>query len=278
MDPQFYNLNWEDHVDHFRNVLNDMKKTNQFTDVTLVCDDQIQIRAHKIILCAGSSVFSQIIGSLPKNDPVIFLRGVQHQEMESLLEFLYIGQTNVAKERLKEFLDVSKSLDIREISNATEYQSEVFTDDKPEIEDPAKDISQTMNSTVLDNDDGNPFMQILKSEEKKVKKENKVKKEKKVKNKSSGHVPDQKLNECPHCDYKSVKSTRIRKHIESKHDGVTFGCDKCELRFSNNSNLRKHIRVVHLGQRFSCSECDYQNGQKINLKNHMKSKHDIVSQ
>ena len=306
MTPQLYNLAWESHVDYFRSMLFEMKKTNMFTDVTLVCDDQIQIQAHRIILSAGSSVFSQIIGNLPQNDPVIFLRGIQHQEMESLLEFLYLGQTNIGQERLEEFFNVSKSLDIKEISNAEDYQSKEGKKrkDKSIGNNLDEDLSVTVNSSALhDNED--EICNSVDYQSRETKKRRKLLKKndheeelthtvnfsvlteneyddklsktfKTEKSKSFKHNPQKKLNECPQCDYKSAKASRIRKHVESKHDGVTFGCDKCELSFSNTSNLRKHIRVVHLGMKFNCSECDYKNGQKVNLQNHMKSKHNIL--
>ena len=69
-----------------------MMKSNELElNVTLVCDDKKQFKAHKIVLSACSSVFRRIIKDLPKNGSVIYLRGIQHQEMESILEYMYLG-------------------------------------------------------------------------------------------------------------------------------------------------------------------------------------------
>ena len=88
-------------------MLHEMMKSNDFTDVTLVCDDKRQFKAHKIVLSACSSVFKSIINDLPHNNSVIYLRGIQHEEMESILEFMYLGVATFYQERMNEFLNVA---------------------------------------------------------------------------------------------------------------------------------------------------------------------------
>ena len=61
-------LHWNTFSDHLREMLYQMKKSNEFTDVTLVCDDMRQFQAHKIVLSACSSVFKSIINDLPQNN------------------------------------------------------------------------------------------------------------------------------------------------------------------------------------------------------------------
>ena len=91
MSQEKYNLNWHTYSDHLREMLHEMMKSNELTDVTLVCDDKRQFKAHKIVLSASSSVFKSIVHDLPQNNSVIYLRGIQHQEMESILEFMHLG-------------------------------------------------------------------------------------------------------------------------------------------------------------------------------------------
>ena len=49
-----YNLNWHTYSEHLRNMLHEMMKSEELTDVTLVCDDKRQFKAHKIVLSACS--------------------------------------------------------------------------------------------------------------------------------------------------------------------------------------------------------------------------------
>merc|ERR1712133_174856 len=110
-----------------------MRESDQLTDVTLVCDDKKQFKAHKIVLSACSTVFKSIINDLPQNSSVIYLRGIQHQEMESILQFMYLGEVTLSHKTMKEFLDVAKNLEIKEISGdeGLEINEEIETIDNP---------------------------------------------------------------------------------------------------------------------------------------------------
>ena len=121
MNQEKYNLNWHTYTDHLREMLHEMMKSNELTDVTLVCDDKRKFKAHKIVLSACSSVFKSIVNDLPQNSSVIYLKGIKHQEMESILEFMYLGVATFYQERMNEFLNVAKNLEIKEISKDVEY-------------------------------------------------------------------------------------------------------------------------------------------------------------
>ena len=71
-------------------------------------------RVHKFILSACSTVFRNILTSSPHNSS-IYLRGINHEELDSILQFIYLGEATLYHERMNEFLDVAKNLDIKEI-------------------------------------------------------------------------------------------------------------------------------------------------------------------
>ena len=110
MHQEKCNLNWQTYSDHLREMMNEMMKSNELTDVTLVCDDKIQFNAHRVVVSACSSVFKSIINNIPQNSSVIYLRGIQHQEMESILEFMYLCVANFYQERMDDFLNVAKNI------------------------------------------------------------------------------------------------------------------------------------------------------------------------
>ena len=60
MHQEKYNLHWHTYSDHLREMFHEMMKSDELTDVTLVCDDKKQFKAHKIVLSACSSVFKSI--------------------------------------------------------------------------------------------------------------------------------------------------------------------------------------------------------------------------
>ena len=51
----------EDFVEHSKRTFQSLYKEINFSDVTLVCEDQTQIKGHKIILSGTSEFFKQIL-------------------------------------------------------------------------------------------------------------------------------------------------------------------------------------------------------------------------
>ena len=112
MNNEKFNLTWDLYSDKIIEIHKDLIKTKDFADVTLVTDDEKCLKAHRIILSAYSSVLKNILQIDPQSKQVIFLSGIQHSEMESILQFMYLGETKIDDERIKEILKVAKSLKI----------------------------------------------------------------------------------------------------------------------------------------------------------------------
>ena len=92
MDPENHKFSffWDNFPSHATELLLHMRTSNEFADVTLVSDDMKQIKAHRSILCACSKVFKSILEThSPHMFPVIYLRGINFEEMESMVEFMY---------------------------------------------------------------------------------------------------------------------------------------------------------------------------------------------
>merc|ERR1719342_1094736 len=110
-----FNLNWHTYNDHLKEMMKNLMQSNESTDVTLVCEDRTKFNAHKFVLNACSPVFQAIIKDLPQKDPVIYLRSILAPEMNSILQFMYLGQATLYHDRMNEFLNVAKSLEIKDI-------------------------------------------------------------------------------------------------------------------------------------------------------------------
>jgi len=55
-------------------------------------------------------------------NPVIFLRGISHEDLAAVLEFMYHGEIKVSSEKLGSFLAVSEELQIKGLSNRKNAQ------------------------------------------------------------------------------------------------------------------------------------------------------------
>ena len=109
-------LKWKDYPNYLQKMMKEMLTLDNFTDVTLVTDDRNQIKAHRSILSAFSPVFKSIFDIKDVNNtPVVYLRGIQYSEIESILQFIYLGEAVFCGERLDEFLSVAKSLEMYEL-------------------------------------------------------------------------------------------------------------------------------------------------------------------
>ena len=87
-----------------------------FSDVTLVCEDQTRVFAHKAILSANSSFFQKIFTSNPQEMQCIYLR-IKYCHLQAIISFIYTGHCKVAQESLQEFLEISKDLEIGGLAN-----------------------------------------------------------------------------------------------------------------------------------------------------------------
>merc|ERR1712088_433647 len=93
-------------------VLSELREDKDFFDVTLACDDE-QIQAHKVILSACSPFFKQILRRNPHANPLLYLKGVKFSDLQSVLNFMYHGEVNVAQEELNSFLAIAEELRVK---------------------------------------------------------------------------------------------------------------------------------------------------------------------
>ena len=55
-------LKWGDFQKNLNATVEDLRKKEDFADVTLACEDREEVRAHKIILAASSQFFQNLLG------------------------------------------------------------------------------------------------------------------------------------------------------------------------------------------------------------------------
>ena len=111
-----YNLTWQTYSDHLKQMLQDLVNDEASQDVTLVCDDRVKIKAHKIVLKSCSSFFADIFSDSTSAASYVYLRGINHQEIKPILQFIYLGEATFSEEHTEEFFKVVECLGIKELS------------------------------------------------------------------------------------------------------------------------------------------------------------------
>ena len=135
--------------------MQEMMTSENFSDVTLVTDDKKAIKAHRSVLSACSPVFTNIFQLESQNShPVLYLRGIQYSEMESILQFMYLGEAKFYKERMDEFILVAKNLEVKELSKGIEHiasQSEDMIEEATQQKIEKNEIEGNLNRNNTNN-------------------------------------------------------------------------------------------------------------------------------
>ncbi|QQP52232.1 Protein tramtrack_ alpha isoformlike [Caligus rogercresseyi] len=271
-------LRWNDFESSFKNGFSRFRDRSEFYDVTLASNG-VYIKAHKVILCACSPFFHEIIRNIPHDHPFIYLRDIKPKHLESILSFMYSGEVNVLKEDLEHFLSVAEELQINGLFKGVSHKNQ--EQKRPRISElPSSSSSPPQQSICSENN-----VQGSKNENQKtgppITQTNKVmnlveevggpKKRKKARrsidrdsdrpsnpsslvhisylDKSELDVAIDKLIcrspsghiYCAQCNYSTALQRSIRDHIEAKHIVTDgFECGTCSLRCKTRASLRRH--------------------------------------
>ena len=106
-------LRWNDFESNVSSAFREIREEKDFFDVTLACDDDSQIQAHKVIIAACSPFFRNILRKNSHPSPLLYLKGVKYKELVSVLNFMYMGEVNVAQDDLNSFLAVAEDLRVK---------------------------------------------------------------------------------------------------------------------------------------------------------------------
>ena len=265
------NLIWHTFSEHLPLIFKELFEEEKYSDVTLVSDDQIQFKAHKIVLSACSPVFKKIIDNNPSQHPLIYLRGIQSYEMESILQFMYLGEGRFQNERMEEFLKVAQDLELKEISTDVVNQS----NKKDAVDDEDDQPKQTTEKQIRERQSGNQQVFVASSTVcPECGKEFSCRKTivKHYKSKHEGiKYP------CNQCDSQFTERGSLQIHIQSKHEGIKHSCNQCDHQATTQGNLQKHIHLKHEGFKYSCHQCDFETTQKTSLKTHIEYKHEGIT-
>ena len=144
MADEKYCLKWNDFESNISRSFKELREEKDLFDVWLSCDNgQMELPAHKLILSACSSVLKHLLrrksGSGGCSSHVLYLRGVQSQDLEYILSFMYNGEVSLAQDQLNSFLAVAEDLQIKGLT-----QKKTSSSNKSDY-----NVSKTNNSKLV---------------------------------------------------------------------------------------------------------------------------------
>jgi len=290
-----FNLSWKTLPQHLEATIRELYHEEKYTDVSLVSDDQIKFRAHRIILRACSPVFRNIIDSHPGQHPLIYLRGIQSQEIQSILEFIYQGEARLSYDRLPEFFKVSQDLKVKEINvglssplvspsypeeprekiKTKSYHSEVSEDimdiynfDTSSVDTDSVDTGSvdtgsvdTDSVDITSVDTGNIVTFSV----------------------DTGSVDISSVDTCSvdtRSEHELVKNVteeiRKEKPANSNLEHKTYPCNRCDYQAASYSTIKEHISSHHKRKMFLCTYCDYKTDKQSALRIHTEGQHEGI--
>lgn len=105
-------LTWNNHSSTFCKTISSLRIKERYTDVTITCEGKFY-QVHKFVLATCSEYFEKIFQETPCKHPVIVLRDVSCDELEALLNYMYIGSVSVAQNDLSRLIKVAELFQIK---------------------------------------------------------------------------------------------------------------------------------------------------------------------
>ena len=247
---QSFRLMWDDFQENSCLAFGGLREDKDFSDVTLVCDGVQQLDTHKIVLAAASPFFEKILKRNKHEHPLIYLKGVNLDDLQAVMDFIYYGETNVAQDNVDSFFGLAKELMIKglmssEVKGGTTSKPEL--DLKPNIGAQTDFIEDSMNEKLVTPnvagfqtiDDWTHPMEEPSELDKKLNS---------MMTKTDHRLSGTEVRTAFLCTECGLEGTRrnVRKHIEAKHvETEPLLCDQCEKTCKTRSALKEHKMKYH---------------------------------
>ena len=212
-------LKWNDFQNIVQTSFEELRDDNDFTDVTLACEDQ-SIKAHKVILSACSPFFKRLFKNHPNPQPLIYMRGVKSNDLVSVVDFIYQGEANIFQGQLENFLALAEELELKGLSGTSEEASKEYFDH-----------GKTHRSII----EGGPIL--------------------KFESPTNAMIPtiQSKPNQPGSLDPNTMAT--IESLIERLHNG-SFACIKCDFKAKKRCHVKEHAEKHIEGLEYPCNSCN----------------------
>ena len=251
-------LQWNDFQVNISSAFRDLKDDRDFTDVTLACEDGQQVEAHKVVLISSSPFFLNLLKMNKHPHPLIYMRGLKHDDLVSIMDFLYYGEANVFQENLDSFLGIADELQLKGLKKENKPKEEEIdavpvNSFKGKTTRPSKSRMFSIPSkTVFDQEDENKGVNdmeaqteiaILQNNSDPITDVEEVNQKVKSMMTFSVNLTSNQVRRARVCKVcgKEGEMGNIMNHIEANHmTNISIPCDKCGKTLYTRNALNQH--------------------------------------
>ena len=253
-------LKWNDFQLNISSSYKNLRKNTDFSDVTLVCEEDHQIEAHRVVLSACSPFFHNILKKNKRSNPLIYMRGLKANDLEAIIDFIYHGEANIYQEDLKAFLTLAEEIQLNGLAHSGQ---ELPLQNSPENQNPKVNKSTGKDFIKMEED------LYTSAKEFKVVPDNSFQEYKSVVSTDFAKVimsvdanPEaidsqienmmERINigeynwKCTAFGKMTKGSqTQMKRHVEGYLEGLSYPCNQCGKVSRSSNCLNRHMTVYH---------------------------------
>ena len=241
-----FSLKWNDFSSNVHKSFQNLRKEEDFFDITLVGDDSKHVTAHKLVLASSSEYFRRIFSNNKKyfqSHAMICLEGLNQSDLNNVLDYIYHGEIQIYQHDLDRFLGIAERLKLEGLMGGG-IQNEDDGKTEPIVEEK---VSTPLHNVVVSNSEDKTTRYARKAE--------------KVMSVQASDIQsledlDQRVEEsytkvspgyytCNVCDKSFKQKGHAQEHVETHIEGLSFPCNFCNAILRSRNFLRFHIKRQH---------------------------------
>ena len=247
-------LKWNDFNSNASKAFGILRNEDYLHDVTLACDDNYQVFAHKLVLSASSEYFKTLFMNNKKHGSniLICLEGTESGDLNNILDYVYNGEVKIFQDDLDRFLAIAQRYKIQGLIS---HESE----DQPKQDSGITEKARAEKSVLNQRNQHGPIKtennEISKQSEFTFKTPNSIEKQV-VQATSNINDVEGQINQymenlgpgnfvCKICGKTATKTTNIRNHIETHLEGISYPCTICSKSFRSKNSLNNQKSFYH---------------------------------